>query len=55
MKISYEIQYNKNLKHWVVWENIEGERSISCISVYSGTRKECKEKLQQLKNECREV
>ena len=51
MEINYEITYNKYTKEWVVWKNIEGEKSISCKSVFSGTRKECQKRLKELKYE----
>lgn len=51
MKITYDITYNSYYKHWVVWKNIEKEKGCSCIAVFKGTRKECQQRLKELKNE----
>lgn len=55
MKISYEIKYNRFNKEWVVWKNVEGERSINCYPIFKGNRKECSQKLKELKNEFRSI
>ena len=50
MKITYTIEYNKYNKEWVIWKNIEKEQSIGFKPVFKGTKKECKKKLEELKN-----
>lgn len=46
MKISYEIA--RNLFNWTLWKNIETERGVGCFKVLSGTRKECRKKLEEI-------
>lgn len=55
MKITYSVEFNPHSKLWVVWKTIEKERSIGCISIYKGNRKECAEKLKELKNDKRRI
>lgn len=50
MKITYTIEYNKYNKEWVIWKNIEKEQSIGFKPIFKGTKKECKKKLEELKN-----
>ena len=49
MKIKYSMSYNKNSKQWVVWQDIEKEKSIGCIPKFKGSKKECQEKLKELR------
>lgn len=49
MKIKYSMNYNKNTKQWVVWQDIEKEKSISCSPKFKGTKKECQLKLKELR------
>lgn len=46
MTITYEI--SKHEANWVLWRNIECERSISSIAIMIGTKKECQERLEEL-------
>ena len=52
-KITYSIQYKNG--QWVIWKDIEKEKSISCIVIYKGTRKECQQRLEELKNGQRRI
>lgn len=46
MTITYEVL--KHESNWVLWKNIECERSISSIAMAIGTKKECQERLEEL-------
>lgn len=48
MKISYSIEKHKPSNNWALWKNAESERSVGSHKVFSGTRKECREKLEEI-------
>lgn len=48
MKVYYTLEFNKCRGFWVVWKNIESERGINFVSVYEGTKNECKEVYKRL-------
>lgn len=52
-KVTYDICKNKTNGNWALWKNVEEELkgsggiSFDCLMV--GSRKECKEKLEEIK------
>lgn len=46
MKVTYEI--TKNIFNCTLWKNLETERGVGCFKVLSGTRKECRKKLEEI-------
>jgi len=50
MKINYTLEYNSTNKTWVVWKNLESEHSYNFYKVYEGSKKECQERLKEIKN-----
>ena len=50
-KITYSMEYSKNAKEWVIWKTIEKEKSVGFIAIFKGDKKECQEKLKELKND----
>lgn len=54
MSVYYTLKYNKIRGLWVIFKNIESERSFNFYKVFEGTKSECKEELKRL-NEKRRV
>ena len=52
-EISYEIQRHKESGEWVLWKITETEYedhgSLSSYKIFSGSKKECQEKLKEIK------
>ena len=48
-KISYEITYHKSLQKYVLWKICYSNKSAGCKGIFQGTRKECQEKLKEIK------
>ena len=52
-KVSYEIYKHKESGNWVLWKiteiEYEGYGSLSTHKIISGTKKECQEKLEEIK------
>lgn len=49
MRTYYTIEYNRNSKKWVLWKNIRFERGECCSGIFRGNKKECEEKLKEIK------
>lgn len=49
MRIYYTIEYHRELKKWVLWENTKYDRGESCRGIFKGNKKECEEKLKEIK------
>lgn len=49
MHVYYTIEYHPYNKYWVVWENSKFERGTHFRGIFRGTKKECKEFLEELK------
>lgn len=53
-KITYEINYKKKDKIWVLWKTTECSHCTDLRGIFKGTKKECEEKKKELmKNESR--
>lgn len=56
-EISYEIQRHKESGEWVLWKITETEYedhgSLSSYKIFSGSKKECQKKLEEIKNDNR--
>ena len=56
-KVEYEIQRHKNSGEWVLWKITETEYedhgSLSSYKIFSGSKKECQKKLEEIKNDKR--
>lgn len=50
MKKEYEITYSIEREQWELWLVIKGERSINRKCIFEGKKKECQEKLKEIKN-----
>lgn len=52
-KVSYEIYKHKESGNWVLWKimetEYEGQGSLGTHKIISGTKKECQEKLKEIK------
>ena len=54
-KVSYEISKHRESKEWVVWKintdlrPKEGRGGMSTRGIFRGTKKECQEKLKEIK------
>lgn len=52
-KVEYEIQRHKNSGEWVLWKITETEYedhgSLSSYKIFSGSKKECQKKLEEIK------
>ena len=48
-KIKYSIEYHNQLGEYILWKEKIGERSGNVIAIYKGTKKECEEKLKEIK------
>ena len=53
MRIYYTIEYHRENKRWVLWENTKYERGENCRGIYRGTKKDCEEKLKEIKEKKR--
>ena len=47
--IKYSIKYHKQLKEYILWKELESEKGFNVRGIYKGTKKECTEKLKELK------
>lgn len=47
----YNIQYHKLMKKWILWEEIEREHGWTLNCILQGTKKECEEKLNKIKEQ----
>lgn len=47
--INYKIEYHKLLKEYILWKEVETSKGWGVIGIYKGTKKQCKEKLKEIK------
>lgn len=48
-KITYEMSKNKTTGDWKITKNLESDHGFCTVCIFNGTRKECLEKLKELK------
>lgn len=48
-KITYCITYHEQLQQYILWKELTSERGFNSIAIYKGTKKECREKLKEIK------
>ena len=48
-KITYEISKNKTTGDWRIIKNLESDHGLNSVCIFNGTKKECQEKLKELK------
>lgn len=48
--INYSIKKHKQMGCYILWKDIENKRSYASHCIYQGTRKECEEELNKIKN-----
>lgn len=50
-KVKYSLEYKRDTKTWIIWKEIETERSINCGAVFRNPSKlECQKELERLRN-----
>ena len=49
-KYKYSIEYHKGLQEFILWKEVESEKGFNVVAIYKGTKKECREKLNELKH-----
>lgn len=47
--VSYSIKRHKQMGCYILWKDIENKRSFASNCMYQGTRKECEEKLKEIR------
>lgn len=48
-KIKYSIEYHKGLDMYVLWAEINSKTGFCVKGIYHGTRKECQQRLNEIK------
>lgn len=51
MSVKYHIEKHEQLGKYVLWKETETKQGLSVRGIFQGTRKECEEKLEQIKKE----
>lgn len=49
MKISYKIEKHEQLGKYVIWKEVQIGNGICARGIFQGTRKQCEEKLENIK------
>lgn len=47
--IKYSIEYHKQLGKYIIWGEINSEHGFCVRGIFQGTKKECQEKLNEIK------
>ena len=47
--IEYSMEYHKERREWIIWKCIETDTGINFFGVFHGTRNECIDELERIK------
>ena len=48
-EFNYKINYHKGLQEFILWKEIKSEKGYNNIAIFKGSKKECKNKLNEIK------
>ena len=48
-KITYSIEFHEGLQEFILWKELVTERGFNVVAIYKGTKKECQQKLKEIK------
>lgn len=49
--VKYSISYHKQMEKWVLWKEVNSKHGFAIKGIFQGTKKECQEKLKEIKGE----
>ena len=53
--IKYSVEKSKQGKYYILWKNVECGRGFNAIRVFKGTRRDCYQKLKEVKQNGKEL
>jgi hypothetical protein len=49
-EVKYTIEYHNLMKKYILWKEVNSDKGFCVKGIYAGTKKECREKLKEIKD-----